>query len=164
MTDYNAIPDSEIAVNAVIKGSTATKLRDGPIAITEGASGAPRIHTSALYAPALGDVVVARDKSVTDIDYNDAVESRIFPVLVAGSIRMTVTISNVGGSPAPEVEFFHNDTSIGTETGSGTHTADVSGVVLGDIVYMIVRGTGPGGSFDATGVAVTSSTENMAVG
>ena len=42
MTAYTTIPDSELAPDAPARSINAIQLRDNPIAITEGASGAPR--------------------------------------------------------------------------------------------------------------------------
>lgn len=48
MTTYTAITSGEIDPDSPITNSLMTKLRDNPIAITEGASGAPKIQTAAI--------------------------------------------------------------------------------------------------------------------
>ena len=48
MTTYSAIAASEIDVDSPITTGLMTKIRDNPIAITEGASGAPKIQTASL--------------------------------------------------------------------------------------------------------------------
>jgi len=48
MTTYTAITAGEIDVDSPITTGLMTKIRDNPIAITEGASGAPRIQSGAL--------------------------------------------------------------------------------------------------------------------
>jgi len=48
MTTYTAITAGEIDVDSPITTGLMTKIRDNPIAITEGASGAPKIQTAAL--------------------------------------------------------------------------------------------------------------------
>lgn len=48
MTAYTTISDSRVAPEAPLDTSLVTELRDNPIAITEGASGAPKIKTAAL--------------------------------------------------------------------------------------------------------------------
>lgn len=48
MTTYSAIAASEIDVDSPITTGLMTKIRDNPIAITEGSSGAPKIQTAAL--------------------------------------------------------------------------------------------------------------------
>lgn len=48
MTTYTAIADTEIDQDSPVTETLMTKLRNNPIAITEGASGAPRIVQGAL--------------------------------------------------------------------------------------------------------------------
>lgn len=48
MTAYTSVADSEIDPESPGTTTLFTKLRDNPIAITEGASGAPKIQTAAL--------------------------------------------------------------------------------------------------------------------
>jgi hypothetical protein len=48
MTTYTAITDAEIDQDSPLTETLATKWRDNPIAITEGAAGAPRIVAGAL--------------------------------------------------------------------------------------------------------------------
>lgn len=48
MTDYTAISDARTAPEAPLDTSLITDLRDNPIAITEGATGAPKIQHAAL--------------------------------------------------------------------------------------------------------------------
>lgn len=71
MTTYTAIPNSELAVDAPARSINALQLRDNPIAITEGASGAPRVQTAGLQAGNLLASVayVARSLS-TGVDGN----------------------------------------------------------------------------------------------
>lgn len=59
MTTYTAIVGSEIDVDSPITESLMTRLRDNPIAITEGASGAPNIQTAALAALAVTEAKIA---------------------------------------------------------------------------------------------------------
>jgi len=48
MTTFTTIADGEIDVSSPITESVLTRLRDNPIAITEGATGAPKIQTAAI--------------------------------------------------------------------------------------------------------------------
>jgi hypothetical protein len=59
MTQYLAITDPEVESGKPAKGIAAQKLRDNPIAITEGAAGAPRIEPTALRPVLAGTVVIA---------------------------------------------------------------------------------------------------------
>lgn len=44
MTDYTTLPNTAVGVGGLPSGATVTALRDNPIAICEGATGAPRIY------------------------------------------------------------------------------------------------------------------------
>lgn len=54
MTTYSVIPDTNLDPGKPVRSVDGKTLRDNPIAITEGASGAPRIRTAALQAPEAG--------------------------------------------------------------------------------------------------------------
>jgi hypothetical protein len=60
MTTYTAIPDSDIDPESPITTTLMTQMRDNPIAITEGAAGAPPIANAALagypFSASAGDV------------------------------------------------------------------------------------------------------------
>lgn len=47
MTDYTPIPASDVSDNAPVRERTVTRIRDNPIAVTEAATGAPRLTTNA---------------------------------------------------------------------------------------------------------------------
>lgn len=53
MTTYTAIADADIDTDSPVTESLMTKLRDNPIAITEGASGAPQIVQAAIASGAI---------------------------------------------------------------------------------------------------------------
>jgi len=53
MTDYNDIPQADIDTDSPIDESLLERMRDNPIAITEGSSGAPKIQTAAIQDSAV---------------------------------------------------------------------------------------------------------------
>jgi hypothetical protein len=62
MTTYTSIPNTDIDQDSPVTQPLMTALRDNPIAITEGASGAPRIVAAAIEggsASSAGDVYVS---------------------------------------------------------------------------------------------------------
>lgn len=59
MADYNAILDAEIEPEKPVTTSLMTRLRDNPIAITEGAAGAPQIQTAAIANSAVTTAKIA---------------------------------------------------------------------------------------------------------
>lgn len=72
MADYNAILNAEIEPEKPVTTSLMNRLRDNPIAISEGAAGAPRIQTAAI---ANGAVTAA--KLATGTGERDWVLARI---------------------------------------------------------------------------------------
>ena len=52
MADYTELPDTAVGIGGIPSGTTVTALRDNPIAIAEGAVGAPSIEDAALDAGA----------------------------------------------------------------------------------------------------------------
>lgn len=54
MTTYTAITNAEIDQDSPVTEPLMTKLRDNPLAIAEGASGAPRIQKAAIQPNDLG--------------------------------------------------------------------------------------------------------------
>jgi len=57
MTTWTTIPNSAAGVGGIPSGTTITALRDNPVAIAEGATGAPRVRSKALQV-ALGLLTV----------------------------------------------------------------------------------------------------------
>lgn len=54
MTDYNAILDSQVEPDAPLTTALATQWRDNPLAMFEGAVGAPRIQNNAIDTGVIG--------------------------------------------------------------------------------------------------------------
>jgi hypothetical protein len=48
MANWTTLPNSAVGVGGLPSGSTVTALRDNPIAIAEGAAGAPRVELPAI--------------------------------------------------------------------------------------------------------------------
>ena len=60
MADWTTIPDESLEPGKPIRSVDGLTLRDNPVAIAEGAAGAPRIQTSALAPPAAGTAHIIR--------------------------------------------------------------------------------------------------------
>ena len=159
MADWTTIPDSSIEPGKPIRSIDGLALRDNPVAITEGATGAPRIIGKA--AKRFADYPVL---SVTAADtYSAATGSNPEPLATTTTSTTEVvayryTIDNYtgslrfktvqrGGSYASyfgteytdsTLRIFKNETLIATYTRSGfsasiTRTNDIS-IVPGDVV------------------------------
>lgn len=109
MTDYTSIADSQIDPKAPVTSELMTALRDNPIAIAEGAAGAPKIADSwqALETTSSSGLIV------TDVDNGEGVRINVSGTGDAGSgltINFTVSISSDNGSS------FTGETTLATDT------------------------------------------------
>lgn len=114
MADYIAQPDTAVDPDAPVTSDLMYALRDNPIAIAEGAAGAPRVQDAALSltvtvagrnwvanryasqpATGIGQVITARYQSSGSglvVNLGDVVNgSELRPCNVAGEISTTVT-------------------------------------------------------------------------
>ena len=69
MTDWTNLPNAAVGVGGLPSGTTVTALRDNPIAIAEGAAGAPRVDGTARNHNKLGEITATAD--VTSIELTD---------------------------------------------------------------------------------------------
>ena len=86
---WTNIPDVDVEAGGIPKGSTITALRDNPIAIAEGAVGAPAIELPAIQA-ALGDVSFGSVGSYTFARRSSGTNTSA-GTTVAGSDLLTTT-------------------------------------------------------------------------
>ena len=63
MADWTPLPNTSVGVGGLPSGTTVTALRDNPVAIAEGASGAPRIQTNAIQDSAVTAAKLATGNS-----------------------------------------------------------------------------------------------------
>jgi hypothetical protein len=97
MTVYTAIADSEIDPESPYTTTLATKNRDNPIAITEGASGAPKIDP--INAMAHGGATGAIGTYAFCVQV--AGTATATGATVAGSSLRYTNVNNVAGSGTP---------------------------------------------------------------
>lgn len=103
MTTYTAIPNSDIDRDSPITEPLMTLLRDNPIAISEGATGAPRILSPALDLTQTG-IVSATDNGVTLTTATGATLVRSLATtgdgiaLITGVVEATTNSGNNGNS------------------------------------------------------------------
>ena len=153
MTSYITITDAETDPEAPLTATLAKKWRDNPIAITEGAAGAPRISPLAFAPVAAGDVVIQRltpqGVAVTVVSTSTTSSGVYTPsttynsdlffhdVINTGTIRFKGTVSTFisGGASSPSSPSFRiykNGTLVSSV--SGTFSVDLS-VSAGDQIY-----------------------------
>ena len=61
MADWTNLPNQAVGVGGLPSGTTVTALRDNPVAIAEGAAGAPRTRGSARSHNKLGEITATAD-------------------------------------------------------------------------------------------------------
>lgn len=110
MADWTTISDTSVDPDAPLTSQLGYAWRDNPIAIAEGATGAPRIQTLALQAPTAGNTYpIARMRPVSQVGpgtvYSDPLniaksgDIRLtFDVTMAAGVTGTVSVHRVGSS------------------------------------------------------------------
>lgn len=89
MATYRTISDTEVAVDAPITQPLMQALKDNPVAITEGAEGAPRITAAGLSNVEVGNFYLFGD--ITPVQTAGAdVESLTYTVAKAGTYRVKI--------------------------------------------------------------------------
>lgn len=109
MTTYTTIPDSDIDPESPVTTGLVTKLRDNPIAITEGASGAPSIAINAITGRyAFGSNIALSvptstqtDITLSDVDDPDSIlaSTGLFTPIEAGWYEVTCIFRYSAGGP-----------------------------------------------------------------
>lgn len=160
MADWVSIADASLDPDAPITSGLGYAWRDNPIAIAEGASGAPRIRPSALREGVGGTgFTVARflGKSVTA--GSDATEA--LHVIAGGEFRISFDYTINGGANFIEFRRVRSSTvvlwsSTGTGSGSPNVTFDC---IKGDILYFNITSAGAGLTSSVGNAVITSSVD-----
>jgi hypothetical protein len=145
MAAWTTISNALVAVGAKPFATTIQALRDNPIAIAEGASGAPRVQAGGiasgavtrvkLESPTLGDSIRVRadtETSTTSTSYVDIAE---FAIIRGGDLRMTFDHRVSSSSGSMDTRILINGTVVATRSnGSDTYasrTEDLTAVPNG---------------------------------
>jgi len=111
MTTYTTITNAEIDQDSPITQPLLTALRDNPVAITEGAAGAPKVQAAALDT-FIANVVSSGSVTITDLDTQAS-------IMCAGGVTngtLTVELSDDNGSTWATAETIANLTTSGEES------------------------------------------------
>lgn len=136
MTAYTAIADSEIDVDSPITESLMTRLRNNPIAITEGSAGAPLIQTAA-YQPGSVDQAAIGASAVGQGELKSTTASGS----AGGSANTQHSYSLTGGTYSFWTAGSNSGTN-STEYPSGFGNGDTGAGVIG-----VKIGTGAGSRY-----------------
>lgn len=114
MTTYTTIPNTDIDADSPINVNLMTLLRDNPIAITEGATGAPKIQDAAFSTNSInGDKLI--DSSIT--------QGKIASSAIGQSQLKTTTASTVGAT-------IGTNTSVNFSLAGGTYSWYQAGIAI----------------------------------
>ena len=91
MTTYTAITGAEIDTDSPITESLMTRLRDNPIAITEGSAGAPLIQLAAMGANSVG----ASQIVANSVNFASKIDSTVSDTTLSVSVAGTVIPAGV---------------------------------------------------------------------
>ena len=97
MADWTNLPDTTFEPGAPAKGRDMRFLRDNPIAIAEGAAGAPKIQTAAIATSAVTQAKMATD-SVGRAQLRTATGS--FSQSIGGGGSTTLTLDDYSFAPS----------------------------------------------------------------
>jgi hypothetical protein len=136
MTSYTAIADTEIDAESPVTEELMTRLRDNPIAIGEGATGAPRIWGSGVARPQDMPVLTVAAASTVDVstscDVTTGTTSTNSPTYTAartwlvhsvtGSVRISATLTSSGGAQV-NARAYKNGVQQGSTTSTNTATS-----------------------------------------
>ena len=81
MADWTPLPNQAVGVGGLPSGTTVTALRDNPVAIAEGAAGAPRIVPSAVTGFFIGNI----SGTDTFVGFNDIENDKLLRVDLHGA-------------------------------------------------------------------------------
>lgn len=121
MTTWTTIPDSNLDVDKPARSIDALALRDNPVAITEGASGAPRIQAQALRDFIVGDTVAVRsgEKSTQSLTYVKAYEVRANR---AGELKTTLRLRSSQSPGVAYARIYINGVAAGIQRSTTSET------------------------------------------
>ena len=175
MADWTNLPNAAVGVGGLPSGTTVTALRDNPVAIAQGAAGAPRLYglaavpdskrteldvllLTASDAATLGSLHYSGNfSSLTTSSSTFQSAGTITSVLMTGSIRLQATQQATPTNDLNNtceirllkngsvVQTFSLTAQAGTGTNSRTRNVDVS-VAIGDTFEWRVRRTSSSGS------------------
>ena len=118
MADWTTLPNAAVGVGGLPSGTTVTALRDNPVAIAEGAAGAPLISgalTKIIDQQEIGAFIFARGPSTTA--YGDVVAgSSLFYAGALSSVSATAAGDDSGNNAIRSFSF--NSGASGSPSGS----------------------------------------------
>lgn len=184
MTTYTPIANGSVDAGSPIDESLVTALRDNPIAISEGSTGAPKLQTAAYQdgsvtnaklsqvelTSAAGDVCLASGVGMAIFDTGDTTEI-VFKINVTGIYRIRAKIMRfvIGTGTSLIVKIKNGTTQLATAaTGSGAGTSGAAlydgTLTAGDTINITGTQTGSGSDFGVISASIGVSSDDAIVG
>ena len=164
MTDYNPIPDNILEPDDPISADLGIRWRDNPIAMFEGAPGAPNLQFAALGTLVAGSTSRFRVSVVQSTTLADAV-AMLFGLGQPGTIRLYCQHRHNGGSTASVSISFRRwrlnawtnlvTYTIGFGTGWTARALDIS-VLPGDTIGVFSSGGGGGAISEVQSITIAT--------
>lgn len=162
MADWTAIPDASLDPDAPLTSELAYAWRDNPVAITEGAAGAPKITHSALMSPSAGAAIqYGSAVSVTSTRPSTGIAPTVIDVvkmqpIKSGTVRISVVVSGDSGS----VSVFSAGSIVGSWSANGSYVIASAPFTPGAPVSVSVVCTSPSsGDSKSAQVSIFGSTD-----
>lgn len=139
MADWTTITETATDPDSPVTSSLIKALRDNPVAITEAASGAPRINVAAFTSPVAGTAdIVARIRNLTATSV--IVNSDPINVVRSGVIRLTFNAIMGGAGASVNVRRLGStDDIVFTASSSGSYSVDIT-ITRGQVLYLTAGG------------------------
>ena len=184
MTTYTPIANGSVDAGSPVDESLVTALRDNPIAISEGSTGAPKLQTAAYedgsvtnaklsqveLTSAAGDVCLASGVGMAIFDTGDTTEI-VFKINVTGIYRIRAKIMRfeIGTGTTLVVKIKNGTTQLATaatSSGAGQNaTALYDGTLIeGDTINITGTQTGSGSDFGVISASIGVSSDDAIVG
>lgn len=167
MADWTNISNAAVDGDSPVTQTLIESLRDNIVAVTEGATGAPKLQTAGiadgavtndkildgtisptkLYPAVVGDLVDGASISISSSTSDSYVKIKELSIVRSGNYRISFDLRN---SAAPDTAYgriYKNGVAIGTvrHTSSQTgviYTEDINGLVTGDLIQLYIKNTG----------------------
>ena len=140
MADYIGITEAQSNPFAPLTSELVKQLRDNPLAIAEGAQGAPRLYLRALERLQAGDQIRSRrDETITvDGDTAGSVNVLSFDFIQYGTIRASFEVFGSATDSGGRVERTRNavTTTVFIATTNAVHNVDID-VLPGDRLQIV---------------------------
>jgi hypothetical protein len=184
MTTYSPIANGSVDAGSPVDESLVTALRDNPIAISEGSTGAPKLQTAAYedgsvtnaklsqveLTSAAGDVCLASGVGMAIFDTGDTTEI-VFKINVTGIYRIRAKIMRFesGTGTTLVVKIKNGTTQLATAATSSvagsSATALYNGTLTaGDTINITGTQTGSGSDFGVISASIGVSSDDAIVG